>query len=68
MERALANMAAAIREPLQAILPAATRVPARALGLQAGEIAVGLAGDLVVLSASGEVDLTAVSGQIVWER
>jgi len=68
LERAVANMMQATGQPLEAILPMASRVPARMLGLPKGDIAVGLDADLIVLNAGGEADMTVVSGEIVWRR
>jgi len=68
MERALANMARATGEPLEAVLPMGSRVPARVLGLPKGDIAPGRDADLIVLDGAGDVSLTMVQGQIVWRR
>jgi len=68
MERALANMARATGERLEAVLPMGSRVPARVLGLTKGDIAPGRDADLIVLDSAGEVSLTMVQGQIVWRR
>ncbi len=68
LERALANMMQATGQPLEAVLPMASRVPARMLGLSKGDIAVGLDADLIVLDEAGGVDMTVVSGEVVWRR
>ncbi|MFO7696279.1 MAG: N-acetylglucosamine-6-phosphate deacetylase [Anaerolineae bacterium] len=68
MDRAVANMMRATGEPLRAVLPMASRTPARILGLPKGEIAAGRDADLIVLSEDGSVDLTMVSGETVWRR
>ncbi|NLG29531.1 MAG: amidohydrolase family protein, partial [Chloroflexi bacterium] len=67
LERGVANMMAATGWPLEAVLPMATRVPARALGLEqrTGSIAVGKDADLVVLDEHLGVQLTMVGGDIV---
>jgi len=68
LERGLANMMAATGWSLEEVLPMATRVPARALGLQrrTGSIAVGKDADLIVLDSALHVQLTMVAGQIVY--
>lgn len=68
LERAVANMMQATGQSLEAILPMASRVPARILGLPKGDIAVGLDADLIVLDGGGEVDMTVVGGEVVWRR
>jgi N-acetylglucosamine-6-phosphate deacetylase len=68
LERGVANMIAATGWPLETVLPMATRVPARALGLEqrTGSIAVGKDADLVVLDERFNVQLTMVGGDIVY--
>lgn len=68
LERAVANMMQATGQPLETILPMASRVPARMLGLPKGDIAAGLDADLIVLGSEGQEDLTMVGGQVVWQR
>lgn len=68
LERAVANMMQATGQPLETILPMASRVPARVLGLPKGDIAAGLDADLIVLGSEGQEDLTMVGGQVVWQR
>jgi len=68
LERGVANMRAATGWPLEAVLPMATRVPARALALEKriGSIAVGKDADLIVLDEHMAVQLTMVAGEIVY--
>lgn len=68
LDRAVANMMQATGQSLEAILPMASRVPSRMLGLPKGDIALGLDADLIVLNAGGEVDMTVVDGEVVWHR
>ncbi len=69
LERALANMMAATGEPLERILPMATRTPARCLGLaNKGQIAVGRDADLAVLDAALGVEMTLVGGEVMYRR
>jgi N-acetylglucosamine-6-phosphate deacetylase len=66
LDRAVANMMQATDEPLEHVLPMATRVPARCLGLPAkGDIALGRDADLVVMGETLQVRMTMVRGQIV---
>ncbi len=67
LERAVANMMQATGEPLERMLPLASRVPACCLGLAAkGDIARGRDADLAVLDETGLVRLTMVQGEIVY--
>lgn len=65
MDAAVRNFAAA-GVPLAAAVAAATSVPARALGLaDRGVLAPGMRGDLVALTAAGDVDAVWVEGERV---
>ena len=68
LERGVANMRAATGWPLEAVLPMASRTPARALGLEGrtGTIAVGKDADLIVLDEHTTVCLTMVAGKVVY--
>jgi N-acetylglucosamine-6-phosphate deacetylase len=69
MDRALRNLLAASGRALKELWPASSRNAARAIGLDAtkGSLEIGKDADLVVLESSGEVYLTAVAGQIVYQ-
>jgi len=70
LERGLSNFMAATGWTLAQALPAATRAPARVLGLGArkGDIAPGYDADLVALDPAGQVALTVVGGAAVVRR
>jgi len=70
LERGWANFMAATGGTLAQALPAATRAPARVLGLGArkGDIAPGYDADLVALDPAGQVALTVVGGAAVVRR
>jgi len=70
LERGLSNFMAATGWTLAQALPAATRAPARAIGLGArkGDIAPGYDADLVALDPAGQVALTVVGGAAVVRR
>jgi len=66
LEKALLNLKAATNRPLSELWPAASRTPARALGLQkTGDLLPGWRADLTLLDDNGTALLTAVDGQVV---
>jgi N-acetylglucosamine-6-phosphate deacetylase len=69
MDEALRRAAGFLGVGLDAVIPMATRTPARVLGLDgSGEIAPGAPADLVVLSPGGVVEETLVAGATVFSR
>jgi N-acetylglucosamine-6-phosphate deacetylase len=69
MERALANLLAATGWPLSVAWPASSLNAARTVGLAAskGSLEVGKDADMVLLAASGDVALTVVGGEVVYQ-
>jgi N-acetylglucosamine-6-phosphate deacetylase len=69
LDRALRNLRAATGRPLAELWPAASLNAARAIGVSAakGSLEAGKDADLVLLSAHGEVALTVVGGEVVFE-
>jgi N-acetylglucosamine-6-phosphate deacetylase len=67
MRRAVQNMVELAGLPLELVLPLATEVPARILGVadRKGKIAPGYDADLVVLSERFEVAATYLRGEIL---
>jgi N-acetylglucosamine-6-phosphate deacetylase len=70
LERALANFITATGLPLAAAWPAASRTPARTLGLahEIGSLAPGYRADLVLLDANLAVVATIIHGEIAYLR
>jgi N-acetylglucosamine-6-phosphate deacetylase len=70
MDRALRNARAATGRPLGELWPATSLNAARAIGLSAakGSLEVGKDADLVLLDAEGQVALTVVGGEVVYQR
>jgi N-acetylglucosamine-6-phosphate deacetylase len=70
MDRALRNARAATGRPLRELWPATSLNAARAIGLSAakGSLEVGKDADLVLLDAEGQVALTVVGGEVVYQR
>jgi N-acetylglucosamine-6-phosphate deacetylase len=54
--------------PLEQVLPMASRVPARILGLPKGDIVAGMHADLIVLGEDDTMDHTMVGGEVVWRE
>ena len=53
----------ALGVPLEAALDAATAVPARVIGADAGRIEIGARADLIVLSEELEIERVLVAGE-----
>lgn len=69
LDRALRNLRAATGRPLAELWPAASLNAARAIGLSAakGSLEAGKDADLVLLGGAGQVCLTVVGGEIVYQ-
>jgi N-acetylglucosamine-6-phosphate deacetylase len=69
LDRAVRNLVAFAGVPLPDAVRAATATPAAVLGLEdRGAVVPGAVGDLVLLTASGEVVATVVAGRVVYDR
>ena len=63
----LRRLAAVTEQPLTAVLPAATSVPARLLGqTDLGHLRPGARGDVVAWDTAEQVILTVVAGHVAW--
>jgi N-acetylglucosamine-6-phosphate deacetylase len=68
LDQAVRNAAAWSGLGAEAALRMASEVPARALGLAAGALAVGAPADLVLLDDDLRIEATYVAGQLVYQR
>jgi N-acetylglucosamine-6-phosphate deacetylase len=63
------NLVAFAGVPLEAAVGAVTEVPARVLGLaDRGTLALGAAGDLVLLAGDGTLVATVIGGRVAYDR
>jgi N-acetylglucosamine-6-phosphate deacetylase len=69
LDRAVRNLVAFAGVPLEAAVGAVTEVPARVLGLaDRGTLALGAAGDLVLLAGDGTLVATVIGGRVAYDR